>query len=83
MRRLEDLQELSELVKNIKFFKDLNLSNNDLCDLMLNCHFQKVDKNENVFDIGDEGETFYIIIRGICSVLIRNPKIRDWYANWI
>lgn len=36
-----------------------------------------------MFDINDEGETFYIIIKGICSVLIRNPKIRDWYANWI
>lgn len=44
--------------------------------------FEQVKKNENVFEYGDIGNTFYVIIKGTCSVLVRNPQIRDWYFEY-
>ena len=29
-------------------------------------------------NLGDVGETFYIIIKGTVSVLVKNPLIKDW-----
>lgn len=29
-------------------------------------------------NIGDEGDSFYILIKGTVSVLVKNPAIKDW-----
>ena len=40
--------------------------------------FEVIDAGCNVFEYGDRGEHFYVIIKGICGVRIPNPKIKDW-----
>ena len=44
--------------------------------------FQKIKKGEVVFEYGEKGELFYIIIKGACCVHIRNDKIKDWYNKY-
>lgn len=49
----------------------------------MNCFtLEKMKEGQNVFNIGDIGHTFYIIIKGTCSVLIRNTKIKEWYSDY-
>jgi hypothetical protein len=43
---------------------------------------EKVKECKDVFGYGDIGNTFYVIIKGTCSVLIRNPKIKEWYVEY-
>lgn len=43
--------------------------------------FSKVNGGQNVFELGDYGNTFFVIIKGVCTVLIRNPQINEWYSN--
>lgn len=83
MRTEADLLELVQMGERIKFFADLKLTKAHLKELMTCCYFETIKEGENVFDYGDEGDKFYIIIKGTCSVLIRNPKIREWYHQWI
>ena len=40
--------------------------------------FEVADPGSNVFEYGDRGEHFFIIIKGICGVRIPNPKVKDW-----
>ena len=40
--------------------------------------FEVINAGCNVFEYGDRGELFYVIIKGICGVRIPNPKIKDW-----
>ena len=54
--------------------------------------FEVMEEGNDVFEYGERGELFYIIIKGICGVRIPNPKIKDWrnkrqdylsYLNWV
>ena len=40
--------------------------------------FEVMEEGNDVFEYGERGELFYIIIKGICGVRIPNPKIKDW-----
>jgi hypothetical protein len=37
-----------------------------------------MNQQENVFEFGEFAENFYVIISGVVSVQIRNPKIKNW-----
>jgi CRP-like cAMP-binding protein len=66
------------LISEIKFFREKNIKHKDMMDLASAFKFHKEEANSNVFDHGDVGENFYIIIKGIVGVEIPNPKIKDW-----
>jgi hypothetical protein len=35
-------------------------------------------EGENVFNYGESGDLFYIIVKGSVGVMIPNPKITNW-----
>ena len=74
------------MMSKIKFFNELK-NNYKMKDLefreLMQCFtLQKVKEGKDVFCYGDIGKTFYIIIQGTCSVKVRNPKIKEWYAEY-
>ena len=40
--------------------------------------FHRTSAFDNVFEYGNEGDLFYIIIKGLVSIKIPNPTISDW-----
>ena len=44
--------------------------------------FEKVDSIKNVFQYGDVGDKFFIIVKGLVSIKIKNPSIKDWNDEW-
>jgi len=73
--------EVSQLIKQIEFFKKKNIKDKDILELCQVFCFDKIDAGDNVFKWGDAGDKFYIIIKGLCSVQIPNPKIKDWRSQ--
>jgi CRP-like cAMP-binding protein len=40
--------------------------------------FRQVEQYDDVFEYGDVGDLFYLIIKGSVSVQIPNPEIKKW-----
>ena len=74
------------MMSKIKFFSELkknhHIKPSEFKELMQCFTLEKVKGGQDVFGIGDVGNTFYIIVHGTCSVQIRNPKIKDWYGQY-
>ena len=66
-------------MKHIKFFQERkNLKENDLYELVEAITYEQRHRFENVFEQGDHGEHFYIILKGIVLVKVKNPTIKQW-----
>ena len=77
-RSAEEVEEMMEMIKKIKFFQDRNIQEKDLIELCEVFRFEHVKAHHDVFKYGDPGEKFYIIIKGAVSVQVPNPKIKNW-----
>jgi CRP-like cAMP-binding protein len=44
--------------------------------------FEEYELMENVMCHGDAGDKFYIILKGVVSIHIPNPAIKDRIHNW-
>ena len=73
-----EIEELEEMIMKIDFFKERNIKNQDLKEIINAFQFEKYNEFENIFEYGDIGEKLYIIIKGLVSVRIPNPSIKDW-----
>jgi CRP-like cAMP-binding protein len=63
------LDKLSVLIKQVKFFRDMNdLSRSDMRDLASHFKFEFKRGMDYVMHIGDYGDKFYIVLRGVLSV---------------
>ena len=61
--------EISKLLKNVKFFVDREIQKDeDLYDIALTMSIQNYEEEEKVFDYGDQGDKFYIILKGQVGV---------------
>lgn len=73
-------------MSKIKFFSELKkhhkIKPSEFRELMQCFNLEKINEGQDLFHYGDIGNTFYVIIKGICSVMIRNPKIKEWYADY-
>lgn len=49
--------------------------NKDLIEIGNCLIFEKCEENKNVFNYGDTGDYFYIIIKGVVTINIPNTKI--------
>ena len=69
----EDIfEKLIPMIKNVSFFKQEDeLSNQDLKFIAEKLKFKFIPENNFVFRQGDHGDSFYIIIKGSVSVLIK------------
>ena len=54
----------------------------DFKDLVQNFQFKEYTAGQNVFEINSQGETFFIILKGIVSVMVRNPAIKEWNSEF-
>ena len=54
------------------------MTQNDYQKLCRSLCFLELDEFENVFEHGDKGDTFYIIIQGLVSVQLPNNNIKNW-----
>ena len=82
LRAERDIEELASLIKDNKFFKDRKeLTQKDIKDLASMFQFAEIKQYHNVFEYGDIGELFYMIIKGSVSILIPNAEIKRWDAQ--
>jgi hypothetical protein len=59
------------------------LSKTDIKELAASLKFEKMAKGKNVVTYGEIGTKFYVIIKGVVGILIKNPAISDWKAKKI
>jgi len=73
------------LLSEVKFFKDRNLKEADLHEVISGLKYKEI--NENTYEIrfGDIGRTFYIILSGTVSVWVPIPQelMLDVMRQWI
>ena len=63
------MKQLANLLKGIKFFSDRNIKNpQDLLEVAKTLLLENFDSEEMVFDHGEPGSKFYIILKGAVGV---------------
>lgn len=63
------MKQLANLLKGIKFFSDRNIKNPaDLLEVAKTLLLENFDAEEMVFDHGEPGSKFYIILKGAVGV---------------
>ena len=76
-RKHNHLKETASLVNKLPFFKERNMNNNAIADMMSLMTLRQVPKDEFVIQYGDDGEEFYVILSGDCEILIPDKKNLD------
>ena len=67
-----EMQQLAQLLKAVRFFCDRDITNDcDLVEIAKSLLLETFQHDEMIFDYGDEGDKFYIVVEG--SVSIRIP----------
>lgn len=68
----EELQSANILkyFKEIKLFKELNLKDDVMYEILAVMQYERYKKNHMVFNYEDVGDKFYIILKGHVSVLL-------------
>jgi CRP-like cAMP-binding protein len=49
-----------------------------LYEIVSSFKFVETKKGQNVFEYGESGELFYIIVKGTVGIMIPNPNIANW-----
>jgi len=73
LRSEDDLEVVRRLTSGIKFFRQLNDASLHL-ELCRHITFEEVNKNQLIFQQGDEGTTFYVIYSGAIKVLVLDAR---------
>ena len=69
MATIEQMMQLRDLLKSIKFFADRKIkNNNDLMEIALNILLEQFNKDELVFDFDAIGDKFFILLQGKVGV---------------
>lgn len=64
-----ELEEMFNILKGIKFFKDNKIEGEDLLIIEQGLIFEQMEKDEFVFHYGTLGDKFYIILEGSVKIL--------------
>jgi hypothetical protein len=75
LRTKEDIFSLTRVFGRNKFFKGKEDLLPDLVNIM---KFESISQFKNVMKFGEIGDKFYIIVKGLVSIKIPNPSIKDW-----
>ena len=71
------LATLAPLIKDIPFFKERGLDGNLLHDVVSCMEYCEVPKDEYVFEFGDQGQNYFLIIDGTVEVQIPDKQSRN------
>ena len=71
-----DNEFLCGYFSNLKLFKELNISQNELLKVInvSTCHF--VPRHEVLFRIDERGSTFFVCLSGHCLLFLPNPEVK-------
>ncbi|CAE7200958.1 Rapgef4 [Symbiodinium natans] len=71
-RSEDNINDVLEFVRDVKFFAKLtNLQQKSLCKTMT---IESFDPRQNIFEVGDVGDKYYIILTGSVSVQVPVPN---------
>ena len=65
---------LVPFLKNIKFFKDENIKEDELLEICKKLRYETYLEDEIVFNYGEYGNKFYIIIEGEVGILVPDKQ---------
>ena len=68
LRTQNDLKKLAPLLSVLEFFQKQNFKEKEMSDICMGLEFQECLDGEIIFNYGDEGDKFYLIIDGCASV---------------
>lgn len=75
LRREEDIANILPIMSDIEFFKkNQDIKEKDLVDICTRVKYLRTSAGEKVFNHGEYGDKFYIILRGTLKVLIPIKK---------
>lgn len=69
-RKPNDAKETSTIVSELPFFKKYNLKPQEYNDIAINLQYAIRPPHANVITLGEEGDIFYMILKGECSVWV-------------
>ena len=69
---------LVALLKSIKFFQDRRMNDRDMLETSYGLRHKHFKPGERVVQQGQKGDTFFIIIRGRCSVWKTVPADQNY-----
>ena len=69
-RKPQETKEMSISVAKVPFFQKQNLKMYEYIDIAANLEYLKLPGQTNVCTIGEEGDLFYIILTGSCSIWV-------------
>ena len=70
----KDIELLVVLIKHLEFFKERNIREKHYPEIVACLKLQQYKNGEIVFNKGDEGKLFFVIIKGTVSVLLPNVE---------
>ena len=77
-RSKEELTRCTDFISKIDFFEQKKIPPDDLYEIVSSFKFVVTKPGEDVFNYGDTGDLFYIIVKGSVAVMIPNPRITNW-----
>lgn len=63
-RTIAESQHVLDLVKDLKFFKDREIGDEDLQEITKVLSFEKFAPGDIIINFGEQGDKFYVIIQG-------------------
>ena len=67
---------LIEFFMQASCFKELDIKESDLHKVVQKMEYKKCKEKETIFEIGDQGDTFYILVHGRVQLFLPNPDIQ-------
>ena len=77
-RTSDEIDEMINMISKINFFKTKQIKDQDMKELVQAFQFEWIPEFHNVVEYGEKGEKLYIILKGLVSVRIPNPAIKNW-----
>ena len=77
-RTSDELNSLINLVSEIAFFKERDIKAKDYTYIVQSLQYELFRKNETIFNYGDIGDKFYLILSGHISVRIPSPNYKKF-----
>ena len=64
-------------MQKIKFFQERDIKAQDFPDIIQSLTWEHFHTGDEVFQFGDFGDKFYIILQGRVNVLIPSPNVKN------
>ena len=86
-RHASDYKHIGEILKQVSFFKQRNLKDVDFWEIISGLQHKQISEGTAACRYGEVGDTFYIILKGQCSVWLPRPAevmlplMKEWFLR--